>query len=659
MSKRDPKEDSHSFEQRLYILQYLILAIFVALGIRFYILQVAHHQIYQQQAENNRIRETPILAPRGAIYDREGRFLVDNRAATNVVIYPEWISNKDDTIRFLVDKLGVERGALLADLNDPRRPKSQPILVKQNASEGDSSLIAAHEYEHPEVKTEPQPQRIYTHGSLAAHVLGYIGEISPKELEDPRYSETGYKAGDVIGKGGIEKYYDKILRGKDGKKRVVVDSRGRPIRDLDEIPPIKGQDIVLTIDLDMQKAAEDQFDNAHQTGVAVAEDPGNGEILAMVSKPSFDPNVFAANVISTEHRDEVIDVISDPDHPLLNKAIQGKYPTGSTWKLMMATAGLEEGAITPKNSKLVCGGGIQVGNRFVHCMGNHGAPDIHAAIVHSCDGYFYRLGLKLGVDKIHEWVSKFGMGDKTGIDLPGESRGTIPDREWKKKVNPKDPVWKDFDTVIASVGQGSVAVTPIELLHAEAGIMMNGQFHTPHLLKEARATQLSQAVYYTADQASEIFLAKSTYDAVSYGAWGVVNEGGTAGSVGFPRDLNVGGKTGTAQVIAREKVHGSETKDHAWFISFAPLHTEQKPQLAVVVLTEHGGFGAAASAPKSKMINAVYFSKKLGHPILPELIAKNEQPVSTPAPAPAPVALAKPAPRSKAKKAAVSPITFR
>jgi penicillin-binding protein 2 len=644
MSKRSQKDHSHNFEQRLYTLQYLLLGIFVALGIRFYILQVAHHQIYQQQAENNRIRETPILAPRGAIYDREGRWLVDNRAAKNMVIYPESISNKDDTIRFLVDELGVDRSSLMADLNDPHRPRSQPILVKQNASEADSSKIAAHEYEHPEVKIEDQPQRIYPNGSLAAHVLGYIGEISSKELEDPKYAEAGYKPGDIIGKGGVEKYYDKMLRGRDGKKRVVVDSRGRPIRDLDEIPPIKGQDIVLTIDLDLQRTAEDQFDNAHETGVAVAEDPQNGEILAMVSKPTFDPNVFAANVISAEHRDEVNDIVTDPDAPLLNKAIQGRYPTGSTWKIMMATAALEEGIITPKNSRIVCGGGIQVGNRFVHCMKNHGAPEIHAAIVQSCDGYFYRLGLKLGVDKIHEWVSKFGMGDKTGIDLPSESRGNIPDREWKRKVNPRDPVWKDFDTVMAAVGQGSVAVTPMELLRAEAGIMMDGQFHTPHLLKEARATQLSPVIYYTADQAPEIMLSKITYDIVSYGAWGVVNEGGTAGSVGFPRDLNVGGKTGTAQVIAREKVRGAETKDHSWFISFAPLHTDQKPQLAVVVLTEHGGFGARASAPKSKMINAVFFSKKLGRPILPELIAKNEPPVSKPPQSQAPAVLSKAAP---------------
>jgi penicillin-binding protein 2 len=643
MSKRSPKDDSHNFEHRIYAFQYVLLAVFVTLGIRFYILQVAHHQTYAQQAENNRIRESPILAARGAIYDREGRPLVDNRPALNVVIYPEWITNKEDTISVLVENLDVDRGPLVADLNDPRRPKSQPILVKQNASSRDSAWIAAHEYEHPEVKIENQPQRIYTYGTLAAQVLGYIGEISAKDLEDARYAEGGYKAGDIIGKGGIEKYYDKILRGRDGKKRVVVDSRGRPIRDLDEIPPIKGQDIVLTLDLDLQKVTEDQFDSAHQTGVAVAEDPRNGEILAMVSKPSFDPNAFAAHIISSENKDDVIDIVTDPDAPLLNKAIQGRYPSGSTWKLMMATAALEEGVITPKNSRLVCGGGIQLGNRFMHCMGSHGTPDIHAAIVHSCDGYFYRLGLKLGVDKIHEWVVKFGMGDRTGIDLPGELKGTIPDREWKKKNFPHDPVWKDFDTAEAAVGQGSVAITPMELLRAESGIMMDGQFHTPHLLKEARATQLAPVVHYTNDKASEIMLSPVTYDMVSYGAWGVVNEGGTAGGVGFPRDLNVGGKTGTAQVVSRDKAHVGATNDHAWFISFAPLHTQQKPELAVVVLTEHGGQGGHASAPKSKIINAAYFSKKLGRPILPELIAKNEPPVSKPGPSRTQVVVAKPA----------------
>jgi penicillin-binding protein 2 len=604
----------------MYVLQYLVLAILVALAIRFWVLQVTNHQLYQQAAENNRIREIPILAPRGAIYDRNGNLLVDNTPAFNIILSPELISNVEETVRVLVESLGVDREQLLSELNDPKRPKQLPILVKQNASAADRAWVCAHEYEHPEITVETQPQRWYRYGKLAAHVLGYIGEISSKQLENPKYIEAGYKPGDIIGQDGIEAVYDKILRGKDGVKRVMVDSRGRPIRELERIEPIKGQDIVTTLDLDVQRVAEEEFDKNHETGAAVVMNPQNGEILAMVSRPAFDPNVFARNVISSENRAEVRAIINDPTHPLYNKAIKGIYPTGSTWKIMMAAAALEEGVITLKNSRIVCGGGIQVGNRFVHCMGNHGAPDIHTAIVKSCDGYFYRLGLKMGIDMIHDWVVRFGMGQKTGIDLPHEERGMIPDRNLKKKLNPHDAVWKDFDTVLASVGQGTVAVTPIQLLKAEAGIMMGGEYHTPHVLKQAKGTQLAQAIYYD-DKPTELKLSPTTVETITYAAWGVVNEGGTASSVGFPRELNVGGKTGTAQVIAKEKARGREHKDHSWFISFAPLHTNQKPELAVVVITEHGGFGARASAPKAKMIHAIYFSKKFGHPVLPEIAA--------------------------------------
>ncbi|HJZ67447.1 MAG TPA: penicillin-binding protein 2 [Blastocatellia bacterium] len=622
MSSSNLKDEGFNLELRVYVIQYLILAVFIALGIRFYVLQVARHDDYQARAENNRIREIPIPAPRGAIFDRNGNVLVDNTPAFNIIVTPEDITNKEDTVKSLVQNLGVDRNELLALLNDPYRPKSQPILVKQNASDADLQWVPAHELEHPEIKVETQPQRLYKYGKVAAHVLGYIGQISPKQLELPEY--TGYKSGDIIGQGGLEAVYDKMLRGRDGMKRVIVDSRGHPIADLEQVEPIKGQDLVTTLDLDIQRVAEDQFYSKKETGAAIVINPQNDEILAMVSLPSFDPNVFARNVVSTESRKEVAAIVNDPSHPLYNKAIQGTYPTGSTWKIMMATAALEEGVITLKNSRIPCGGGIQVGNRFVHCGKNHGVPEIHAAIVHSCDGYFYRLGLKMGVDMIHDWVSRFGMGQRTGVDLPGEVRGQIPSREWKKRVNPRDPVWKDFDTVLASIGQGSVAVTPIQLLHAEAGIVMGGQFHTPHLFKQANETQLAQVKYFD-DKLVEMKLSQTTIETVDYGMWGVVNEGGTAGSVGFPREINAGGKTGTAQVIAKEKARGKEHKDHSWFISFAPMHTDQKPEIGVVCITENGGWGAQASAPKAKIIEAAYFSKKLGRPILPELVAMNSQ----------------------------------
>lgn len=632
--KNQKKEESHNFEMRLYAMQYLVLAVFLALGFRFYILQVIRHDDYVARAENNRIREIPIPAPRGQILDRNGVLLVDNKPASNIVIYPEDITDKEATINALVENLGVDRAELLTELGNHKRPPSQPILVKQNAGDADRAWVAAHELEHPEISVEQQPQRIYKFGKTAAHIVGYIGEISPKQLELPRYQDAGYKSGDIIGLGGIEAVYDKLLRGEDGMRRVIVDSRGRPVAELEKKEPIKGQDIVTTIDIDIQKVAEDQFYSKHDTGSAIALNPQNGEILAMVSVPSFDPNVFAANVISSENRKEVRAIVNDPAHPLFNKALQSIYPTGSTWKIMMAAAGLEEGIITPKNSRIVCGGGIQTGNRFVHCGGNHGSPDVHAAIVHSCDGYFYRLGLKLGVDKINEWVVRFGMGQKTGIDLPSETRGIIPNRDWKKRVNPRDPVWKDFDTVLASIGQGSVAVPPIQLIRAESGIVMGGQYHTPHVFKEAKATQLAEVKYYE-DKPHEINISQETVDIIDYGMWGVVNEGGTAGGVGFPRELDIGGKTGTAQVIAKEKVRGKEHKDHSWFISFAPMRTGEKPEIGVVSITENGGWGAQASAPKVKYIIGAYYSKKLGRQVLPDLVAVNAKPDS---PVPAAVA---------------------
>jgi penicillin-binding protein 2 len=642
MSSTNPKDEGFNLELRMYLIQYLVLAVFIALGIRFYVLQVARHEDYQARAENNRIRDIPIPAPRGAILDRYENVLVDNSSAFNVVVIPEDISSKEDTINALVENVNVDRGELLVALNDPLRPKSQPILVKQNASEADRSWIAAHELEHPEISIEEQPQRIYKYGKLASHLLGYIGQVNPKQLELPAFRDAGYKSGDIIGQGGIEAVYDRVLRGKDGMRRVIVDSRGIPKAELERIDPIKGQDLIITLDLDIQKIAEQQFYSKNETGACVALNPQNGEILAMVSVPSFDPNVFARNVVSTENRKEVSAIVNDPSHPMYNKAIQGTYPTGSTWKIMMATAALEEGVITLKNSRIVCGGGIQVGNRFVHCGKNHGQPDIHAAIVHSCDGYFYRLGLKMGVDMIHDWVMRFGMGQRTGVDLPGELKGTIPSREWKKRVNPRDPEWKDFDTVLASIGQGSVAVPPLQLLRAESGIVMGGEFHIPHLFKEAKPTQMKEVEYYD-DKSTELKLTQLTIDTIDYGMWGVVNEGGTAGGVGFPREINAGGKTGTAQVIAKEKVRGKEHKDHSWFISFAPMHTDQKPEIGVVCITENGGWGASASAPKVKMIEAAYFSKKLGRPILPELVALNSPPspaVTGSANGPHPVAVA-------------------
>jgi penicillin-binding protein 2 len=623
MSKKNPKEPAMDFELRVSVVQYLVLAIFVILGIRFYVLQVARHEEYKNRAENNRIREIPLIAPRGAILDRNGKILVDNTPAFNIIVYPEDIPTKDEkeqTVNALAEYLEIDRDDAFREINNPLRAKTDPILVKQKASEADRAWIAAHQEEHPEIAIEMQPQRVYPYGKSACHALGYIGQISAKQLENPKYEEAGYKTGDIIGLGGIEAYYDKILRGQNGKRRVIVDSRGRLVRELEKVEPIKGQDIVTTIDIDLQRVAEEQFESKGDTGAAVAIDTRNGEILAMASYPNFDPNVFARNIISSENRKEIVAILLDPGHPLNNKATQGFYPAGSTWKIMMSTAAIESGVTPLNNSRVVCGGGLQVGGRFVRCMGSHGSPDVHTAIVRSCDGYYYRLGIKLGLDGQKDWLAKFGMGQKTGIDIPNERAGSVPNANWKARTSPKSPEWSDFDSALSAVGQGAVAIPPIQLIRAESGIMMGGHFFTPHFLKEAKATELLPVKNYE-DTPKDVPLSPDTAAAIRSAAWGVVNEGGTGGGIGFPRELNVGGKTGTAQVISTDKARGKKLQDHSWFISFAPLQKDTLPELGVVVITENGGFGAKASGPKAKMIHLAYFSKKFGRALAPEFMA--------------------------------------
>lgn len=627
MSKRNPQEVSKNFEARVLVIQGLVLAIFAVLGIRFYVLQVMRHEQYTQRAENNRIRDIPILATRGQILDRNGKILVDSTPAFNVVVYPEDIEDRERTISALVENLGIDRDEVTKELSNPYRPKSEPILVKQNAGPADDAWISAHKEEHPEIEIVDQPQRVYPYGKTACHVLGYIGQISQRQLEKEEYA--GYRQGDIIGQGGIEATYDKILRGRNGVRRVVVDSRGRPIRELEVIKPVKGQDIVTTIDVDLQRVAEEQFVKMNDKGAAIAVDPRNGEILLLVSYPNFDPNVFARNVISPDNRKEVAAILLDKGHPLNNKAIQGYYPAGSTWKLLLSTAAIEEGVTPLNNSRLACGGGIQVGNRFVRCMGSHGSPDVHVAIVRSCDGYYYRLGLKMGVDRMNDWLQRFGMGVKTGIDLPHERTGSIPSRAWKARVNPRDPQWKDFDSVLAGIGQGSVAISPHQLLRAVSGIVVGGHFSTPHVFKEAKATYTIrdgqtvevEPVRLYENNVKELKLADETVRTIRQAVWGVVNEGGTAGGVGFPREFNVGGKTGTAQVIATSKAIGKNLQDHSWFISFAPINKDTIPEIGSVVFTENGGFGAKASGPKAKAIYEAYFAKKNGQPIPAELLA--------------------------------------
>jgi penicillin-binding protein 2 len=422
----------------------------------------------------------------------------------------------------------------------------------------------------------------------------------------------------------------------------VVDSRGRIQDEIETVDPIPGRDLITTIDLDLQLAAEEQLANsATKRGVIISMDPNNGEILALASAPSFDPNLFSQRITTKEGRAEYAALLSNPETPLLNRAVQSRYPPGSTWKIPMAVAGLKQGAITLDHSNLVCGGGIQVGNKFTRCMGNHGSPDIKAAITHSCDGYFYRLGLKMGIDGIVEMVDEFDLNKRTGIDLPNEVVSWTPSREFKRRMQPRDPEWRDIDTVYASFGQVYDIVTPISLLRTIAGISMDGRLYIPHVLKEVKAFGTPGTADYSATVTFQpldpkrpnpkvIPIPEDIDAAVVEGMWRVVNGGGTGARIAMA-GFDIAGKTGTAQVVGLGKDTG-KNKDHAWFVTYAPAY---KPEIAMVALIENSGFGGTHAAPAIRGVYDVYY-RKTRHEEPPgavKQIAKNQNQPAKPEPA--------------------------
>jgi penicillin-binding protein 2 len=375
----------------IQIIAFVLLAI---LGVRLFYLQVIKGEYYSDKAENQRIRLIPIPAPRGAIFDRNGKLLVDSRPTYNVTLSNEPIKNIDinERLEDYARGLNVDRQFLVERLElIKKQPGFETMVLKENATIQDITWVEAHEMEYPELRIELQPQRFYPLGTTLAHTLGYVGEISPKQLEKPEYQEKGFRPGDIIGKGGIEQYYDQYLRGKPGYRKVIVDSRGRVQSEIEVVQPQAGQDLISTIDLDLQLAAEEQLAiSATKRGTIISIDPNNGEVLAMASAPSFDPNAFVTRSTTPEGRKEISNYYTNEERPLLNRAIQGRYHPGSTWKIPESVAALQQGVITVAHSNIACGGGIRVGSKFTRCMGSHGSPGLAYAITKSCDGYYYR-----------------------------------------------------------------------------------------------------------------------------------------------------------------------------------------------------------------------------------------------------------------------------
>ncbi|HEV2829614.1 MAG TPA: penicillin-binding protein 2 [Pyrinomonadaceae bacterium] len=613
------EDSSQNLRSRLWIVQSFVVVLLALLGIRLYYLQLIRGQYYAEIAQNQRIRLLPIPAPRGNIFANDGKTALANSSP----IYNVILSREDLRDRKLMSLVQPLAEALQVDADILRdrfvqigsQPAFESILVKQDVTPADIAWVESHELEFPELRVEQQPLRRYPANGMLAHVLGYVGEISPDQLKQPSYKDKGLKPGDVIGLSGLEQTYDDYLRGKEGYRKVIVDSRGRIQDEIETVAPQAGQDLVTTIDLDLQVAAEEQLRNsATGRGVLVALDPNNGEVLALASAPTFNPNLFS-RIGTKEGRAQYLAVLNDPEKPLINRAVQSRYPPGSTWKIPMAISGLEQGAITLDHSALVCGGGIMVGNKFTRCMGNHGTPDIKAAITHSCDGYFYRLGLKMGLDGIMSMVDEFDLNKRTGIDLPNEVLDLTPSRELKKRTQPENSEWKDIDTVYASFGQVYDIITPIALIRTIAGVANGGKLYVPHLLRELRPAGVAGTPDYKPYRAFQpldstrpnpkvLSIPADINQRVVEGMWGVVNNGGTGAGIRMA-GFDIAGKTGTAQVVGLGKDVG-KNKDHSWFVSYAPAY---KPEVAMVALIENSGFGGHHAAPAVRKVYDVYYRK--------------------------------------------------
>src|SRR5919198_2396158 len=527
---------------RLSILQYVITVIFSILAVSFWVLQVVEHAKFEEMAENNHQRTLALRAPRGIVFDRQGRVLVENRHSYSISIVREHTKDLNRTIRLLAGVLGMDEAGVRTIVDRHRRePTYRPITIVQDATLAQVAAVKARrlDFELPDVVVEEVPTRQYPE-TMAAHAFGYVGEVNDAQVSA---GEEGLKSGDIVGQSGIEKIYNAMLMGEDGAKRVVVNSVGREIRTLDEDAPTEGHRVQLTIDYDVQKAIEDGFDSIKFNGAAVVLDPNNGDVLGFTSRPAYDPNAFASGI----DRVTWASLTSDEDRPLSDRAIQGRYSPGSTFKMAVATAALQGGVITP-DFKVHCTGGATFYGRPFKCWkkGGHGTVDLRHAIEQSCNVYFYTIGNMTGIDKIHKWATLLGLGEKSGIDLTNEVQGLVPSPEWKKARFKEK--WYAGETISVAIGQGQVSVTPVSMAVYAATLANGGTRVTPHLLKAVDDGHGWKPVPAPAPQ-SKVDIDPEKLQAIRDGLWLVVNAGGTGNHAKIV-GKDVSGKTGSAQVIS-------------------------------------------------------------------------------------------------------------
>jgi penicillin-binding protein 2 len=587
------RNDNRLPQARLAVVSYVIVGMIGVLLIGFWKLQVIDSDKYSQWAERNRVRSIPVIAPRGRMLDRDGRVLVDNYPSFSVLLLRDDPALVMKNLPVVAEGLGVPINDLLDQLDNARElPKFQPIVIKPEASPGDLAFIESHRSDIPLLEMLMVHRRRYLPGGFMAHASGYVGEVSEKQIED---SNGKLRPGDFAGKSGLEHQYNDLLQGTDGMRRVIVNSVGKEVDKLPTQEAIPGKQIQLTIDYDLQQVAEQSL--GARPGAVVALDPRTGEVLAMVSRPTPDPNDFAIRI----SKDEWKRLNDDPLHPLLNRAIQAQLAPGSVFKIVTATAMLED-KVPPENFTAFCPGYAMFYGRQFKCYvfgkSSHGVVDLRKAIMQSCDIFFYNVGMRLGIDRLSYYGSKLGVGHKTGIDLPSEEPGLMPSEEWAQRAFHRK--WYAGETISVSIGQGAVITTPLQLARMIGGIAMGGVFKQPHLLKDAQKV---------GEERFEI--SEPTVQKITDAMYGVINEGGTGASLKLA-GIELSGKSGTAQVIGyatRERM-GKQKKfeDNAWFVGYAP---RRNPEIVVAVLVQESGqHGGTASGPVARDVIKAYYDKK-------------------------------------------------
>lgn len=582
--------------KRVFWITFFIFVAFVTIIIRLWYLQVLQGDSLKKRAESNRLRQVTLADLRGRLYDRNGIELVSSRASFNAVLIREDVPDLDEVL----DRLG---GIISFDKKKTAKkilsvPPFVSYVIARDISRNEAARIEEQRYELPGVSLEILSVRDYRYGSLGAHLIGYLGEISRKELASDAFA--GYKQGEIIGKYGLEKQFEPVLRGRRGKKIVEVDAAGRELELVRNLPSVAGKDVFLSIDYKTQVAAEKAIEG--KRGAIVALKPATGEIIAMVSAPAFNPNRFTLGV----ERGYWNQLINDEYHPLNNRAIQGLYAPASTYKIVVASAGLAEGVID-ENTTFFCPGYYRLGRKVYRCWrrGGHGKVKLEEALAQSCDVYFYQLGLKLGVDKIANTAKKFGLGKISGINLEHEKSGLIPTAAWKEKH--RNEKWIAGETLSIAIGQGFNLVTPLQMARVISAVASGGWMPDPHLTRLAEddnAEEESPGGHF-------VGLSKEHMELIRNGLLAVVySRRGTARHARLP-GIKVAGKTGTAQVVRLKKEDlkrkiediPEEFRDHAWFVAFAPF---ENPEIAVAVIVEHGGHGSTTAAPIAREVMKVY-----------------------------------------------------